>query len=169
MVEQGYGSIVNNSSSGHLGAPGRAVYAASKGALASLTYAWATDLEPHGIRVNALSSVADTEMSRQNATVLDGMRLPSPEENAPIVTYLLSDLSEGVSGQVFHRFQDGFMVLRHPEFSEHFAPVDEISAIGVARAFDSTLRAGLQRYGWYGPNGKDFELPLDNNPSKRSS
>jgi NAD(P)-dependent dehydrogenase (short-subunit alcohol dehydrogenase family) len=156
MIGQKHGSIVNNSSSGALGAPGRAVYAAAKGALASLTYAWAIDLAPYAIRVNAFSSVAVTGMSRQNPTPVPG--LATPEENAPVVTFLLSDAAEGITGQVVQRYRDGFMVLSHPDFTDHVASVPDASAAGVIAAFDPVLRAGLQRNGWYGPNGKDYRL-----------
>jgi NAD(P)-dependent dehydrogenase (short-subunit alcohol dehydrogenase family) len=154
MIGQKSGSIVNNSSSGSLGAPGRAVYAAAKGALASLTYAWSVDLASCGIRVNAFSSSAETAMSRQNPVPVPG--LSAPEDNAPVVTYLLSDASDGVTGQVVQRYRDGFMVWGHPDFTDHFAPVAEGSAAGVAAAFGPVLRAGAQRVGWYGPGGIDY-------------
>jgi NAD(P)-dependent dehydrogenase (short-subunit alcohol dehydrogenase family) len=156
MMGQKSGSIVNNSSSGALGAPGRAVYAAAKGALSSLTYAWAIDLAPYAIRVNAFSSVAATAMSAQNPTHVPG--LSTPEENAPAVTYLLSDASDGITGQVVQRYRDGFMVCSHPDFTDHVASVSDTSAAGVIAAFDPVLRAGIQRVGWYGPNGKDYRL-----------
>jgi NAD(P)-dependent dehydrogenase (short-subunit alcohol dehydrogenase family) len=162
MKAGGGGSIVNNCSSGHLGAPGRAAYAAAKGALASLTYAWAIDLAPVGIRVNAFSSVAATPMSQQSPAAALG--LPSPEANAPLVTYLLSDAAADITGQVIQRYQDGFMILSHPDFTEHFAAVGDESVRGVVEAFDPVLRANAQRVGWYGPNGRDFistGRPLD--------
>jgi NAD(P)-dependent dehydrogenase (short-subunit alcohol dehydrogenase family) len=160
MMGQKSGSIVNNSSSGSLGAPGRAVYAAAKGALASLTYAWAIDLAPYAIRVNAFSSVAETGMSRQNPAPVHG--LPEPESNAPLVTYLLSDAADGITGQVVQRYRDGFMVWSHPDFTDHFAPVPDLSAAGVAAAFDPVLRAGIQRVGWYGPGGTDYRPQATN-------
>ena len=149
MVSQKSGSIVNNASSGALGAPGRAVYAATKGALSSLTYAWAVDLAPYSIRVNAFSAVAETPMSTAPG-------LPTVEENAPMVTYLLSDASDGITGQVVHRFRDSFMVLSHPDFTDHIARVPGASAAGIVAAFDPVLRAASQRVGWYGPGDPDY-------------
>jgi NAD(P)-dependent dehydrogenase (short-subunit alcohol dehydrogenase family) len=154
MMGQKSGSIVNNSSAGALGAPGRAVYAAAKGALASLTYSWAIDLAPHAIRVNAFSSSAATGMSRQDPAHLPG--LPAPEQNAPLVTYLLSDAADGITGQVVQRYRDGFLVCSHPDFTDHAVSVSDTSAAAVIAAFDPVLRAGIQRNGWYGPSGKDY-------------
>jgi NAD(P)-dependent dehydrogenase (short-subunit alcohol dehydrogenase family) len=160
MMGQKSGSIVNNSSAGALGAPARAVYAAAKGALASLTYAWAIDLAPYAIRVNAFSSSAETAMSRQNPTPVPG--LPTAEQNAPLVTYLLSDAADGITGQVVLRYWDGFMVCSHPDFTDHAVSVSDTSAAGVIAAFDPVLRAGIQRNGWYGPSGKDYHRQATN-------
>lgn len=50
------GNIVNVSSAvGHKPSPGAGHYAASKAALESLTYSWALELAPQGIRVNAIA------------------------------------------------------------------------------------------------------------------
>jgi len=160
MMGQKSGSIVNSSSAGALGAPDRAVYAAAKGALASLTYAWAIDLAPYAIRVNAFSSSAATAMSRQNPTPLPG--LPTAEQNAPLATYLLSDAADGVTGQVVQRYWDGFIVCSHPDFTDHSVSISDTSAAAVIAAFDPILRAGIQRNGWYGPSGRDYrEHPGD--------
>jgi hypothetical protein len=95
-------------------------------------------------------------MSAQNPTHVPG--LSTPEENAPAVTYLLSDASDGITGQVVQRYRDGFMVCSLPDFTDHVASVSDTSAAGVIAAFDPVLRAGSQRVGWYGPNGKDYRL-----------
>jgi NAD(P)-dependent dehydrogenase (short-subunit alcohol dehydrogenase family) len=50
------GAIVNLSSQmGHVGAPGRSVYCATKHAVEGLTKALAVELAPHGIRVNSVA------------------------------------------------------------------------------------------------------------------
>jgi len=55
MKQQGYGSIINMSSTaGLFGYPFRAPYSASKWAVIGLTKTLACELGPHGIRVNAI-------------------------------------------------------------------------------------------------------------------
>jgi 3-oxoacyl-[acyl-carrier protein] reductase len=57
MIARGRGAIVNMASlAAHSGGgPGASVYAASKAAVLALTKAWARELAPHGIRVNAVA------------------------------------------------------------------------------------------------------------------
>jgi NAD(P)-dependent dehydrogenase (short-subunit alcohol dehydrogenase family) len=56
MIARGEGGAIVNMSSqmGHVGAPNRAVYCASKHALEGLTKAMAVELAPHRIRVNSI-------------------------------------------------------------------------------------------------------------------
>ena len=68
MVEAGRGgSIINVSSQmGHVGAPNRTVYCASKWALEGLTKAMAAELGAHRIRVNTLGpTFIETPLARQ--------------------------------------------------------------------------------------------------------
>lgn len=56
MVENGGGAIVNLGSwVARLSVPVGALYASSKGALETLTRAWAAEFGPHGVRVNTVS------------------------------------------------------------------------------------------------------------------
>ena len=147
MRSSGGGSIVNTTSSAQLGFPGLSVYSATKGALASLTYTWALDLASEGIRVNAFSPVADTAMSWLS-DVPKGV-LPAPEDNAPVVSYLLSDLAAGVTGQVVQRRPPNTLaVVSHPSITEHTGQVAEWTAEGVQRGFASVLREHAQDVGW---------------------
>jgi NAD(P)-dependent dehydrogenase (short-subunit alcohol dehydrogenase family) len=57
MLAAGHGGTIVNLSSqmGHVGAPNRSVYCATKHAVEGLTKALAVELAPHGIRVNAVA------------------------------------------------------------------------------------------------------------------
>lgn len=112
MVARGSGVIVNVTSGSMVGQRGAAAYSASKGAVASLTYSWASDLAGRGVRVNAVCPIAWTRLMA--ADPRGNPDAQPPERVAPLVTYLLSDLSAGVTGQVL-RLADGHLhVVRQP-------------------------------------------------------
>ena len=121
MHRQGRGAIVNVSSGAQAGIAAMGAYCASKGGIASLTYAWALDAAPHGIRVNAVSPVATTAMTRQTDDYLrargqlEGARpYVDPAGNAAAVAFLLSDAAAGVNGQVLRTHGDELQVMGHP-------------------------------------------------------
>lgn len=102
------GTIVNlSSAASRLGAPGEGVpYAASKGAVDSLTFGLAQEVAGEGIRVNAVSpGVIDTEIQPAGRVERIGPNLPmkrvgKAEEVAGAILYLLSDEASYVSGTV---------------------------------------------------------------------
>lgn len=145
MVKQGSGAIVNNTSSAQLGLPRMAAYGATKGGLAALTYGWALDAAVHGVRVNAYSPVAVTAMV--DLSPLQLQELPSPEDNAPIVSYLLSDLAHDITGQVVQRRGDALVVMSHPDLTEHSASAAPWTVKAVAEMLGPVLRTGLQPVG----------------------
>jgi len=70
MVEAGSGAVINLGSwIARLGIPVGALYSSTKGAMETLTRAWAAEFGPHGVRVNAISPGV--------------VRTPDPEETAP--------------------------------------------------------------------------------------
>ncbi len=150
MAEQGYGSIINITSEGHLGSSMVSTYSATKGAVASLTYSWAIDLMAKNIRVNAFAPRAETRMSRTANTRRSPstkLRHPDPKQNAPVVTYLLSDLSEGVTGQIVVSRGSEILLLTHPVVSRHRAIAESWTAQLVADKFGPILRQNLQPVG----------------------
>lgn len=94
----GAGVLITTTSSSAQGLGGSSVYAATKGAILSLTYSWAIEVEGTGIRVNCIRPRAMTRMSVVRGTPRPGAR--SPEEIAPLMEYLLDDRSAALNGQV---------------------------------------------------------------------
>lgn len=104
------GSIVNVSSqAGHVAAPGRSVYTATKFAIEGLTKVLAVELAPKGIRVNSICpTFIETAMTRPSLSdpafresVLSRIRLGrlgSVEDLMGAVVFLASDASSFVTG-----------------------------------------------------------------------
>lgn len=144
------GAIVNVSSGNQSGHLGFAVYGASKGAVSSLTYAWAAELGPLGIRVNAISPNSRTPMidrlSDQLGANPEERDYPSAGDNAAVVVYLLSDLAARLNGQVV-RVDHGLVSLTsHPAVVAPRVQVDYTPG-DVARVFDTELSDHLQPVG----------------------
>lgn len=109
MIRQKAGSVINISSMvGLHGNPGQLSYAASKGAVITLTRSAAKELANKNIRVNSIApGLTNTEMFRkaeyknmENRINRIGMgRLAKPEEIADACVFLGSDLSVYISGQ----------------------------------------------------------------------
>lgn len=106
----GGGSIVNISSilSTHP-SPGTSIYAATKGAVDTMTYALARELGPRGIRVNAIMpGYTNTRATEGNFAGELGDRLLAetplgrfgePEDIAPTAVFLASDDAHWISGE----------------------------------------------------------------------
>lgn len=93
LVGQGYGRVVLTASTGVLGLPQNAAYAAAKGGVIGLARSLATAGARHGIRVNCIAPAASTRMAGDG-----GPDLP-PELAAPMVAYLASEACP-VTGEV---------------------------------------------------------------------
>jgi NAD(P)-dependent dehydrogenase (short-subunit alcohol dehydrogenase family) len=116
MKRQGRGSIVNVTSGAHMGMLAMSAYGATKGAVASATYTWALEFAGTGIRVNALSPRAETRMAKVALDYSGVRRAPGlpPENNAPLVCYLLSDAAEAVTGQIVRIDDKTLSLIAHP-------------------------------------------------------
>jgi NAD(P)-dependent dehydrogenase (short-subunit alcohol dehydrogenase family) len=154
MLDQGGGVIVNATSGAQSGMRGQSVYAATKGAVASLTYAWAMDLLDRGIRVNAISPMAATSIGeravgRTQGTVGIQARhpLPSPDSNAPVVTFLLSDASNHINGQVIRIDRENLALMTHPGVLYPPLRNENWSLAAVEQAFATDLGGRVQPLG----------------------
>ncbi len=150
MREQGSGSVINVSSRAQSGVPASATYSATKGALASLTYSWALDVQSLGVRVNAVAPQAGGTATRNPATTRPGE--PTAEDMTPLITYLLSDRSRLVTGQVIRmgRSRPPYLdlaLMSHPGTTKSYANPEGWSVDALARLFDYTLGAELEPYG----------------------
>jgi len=142
MRAQRRGVIVNVTSGSMVGQRGAAAYSASKGAVASMTYSWAADLARSGVRVNAVCPIAWTRLMAADPHPNRGAH--PPERVAPLVTYLLSDLSAGVTGQVL-RLADGHLhVVRQPAIVRPVLHRETWTAEEIAAAVDGELAAALE-------------------------
>jgi NAD(P)-dependent dehydrogenase (short-subunit alcohol dehydrogenase family) len=100
LVEQGYGRIVNTTSSGMFGLPNNVGYATAKAGVVGLTRSLATAGAPHGIKCNLVAPAAYTRMAgpvdpeSPMATTMD------PDLVAPMMAFLAHE-SCPVTGEIY--------------------------------------------------------------------
>ena len=142
------GSIVNIASGALLGQRKLAAYAASKGAVASLTYSWALDLDSLDIRVNAVCPVAHTRMVWESERSL---RATPPERTpgkvAPLVMFLLADRSAGITGQLIRCNGRELHIVGQPYLKQPILTNDNWDTVSVERAFNEVFQAHLEPFG----------------------
>ena len=112
-----------------------------------------------GIRCNAISPTALTRMVGHTLEHRASPVTWPPESMAPLVVYLLSDLSQGLTGQVIRLWGANLHLIGHPQ---PVAPLERESwsVEDLDAAFRGPLRPQLQpfgrdsrRYEWKGPSG----------------
>lgn len=148
MMRHGGGSIVNISSGASLGQRKLATYAASKGAVASLTYSWALDMEDVGIRVNAVCPLAHTRMVWKSERSLRNCPPDrTPARIAPVVLFLLGDGSNGITGQLIRCNGPQLHIVGQPYLKAPILERQVWDSDSVQRAFDEVFSAHLEPYG----------------------
>jgi len=110
MVARGRGAIVLVSSQmGHVGAPNRTVYCASKHAVEGLTKALAVELAPSGVRVNAVAPtyirtpmtapfLAERAFERATVAAIPLGRIGEPDDVTGAVLFLCSPAAALITG-----------------------------------------------------------------------
>nr|WP_279616741.1 SDR family oxidoreductase [Streptomyces curacoi] len=99
--------IVNTSSgAGLLGSVGQGNYSAAKAGIIGLTLVAAAELARYGVQVNAIAPAARTRMTERTfaetmAAPVTGFDAMAPENVSPLVVWLGSAASAGVTGRVF--------------------------------------------------------------------
>ncbi|MFD7201769.1 SDR family oxidoreductase [Streptomyces sp. NPDC059893] len=98
--------VVNTSSgAGLLGSVGQGNYSAAKAGIVGLTLVAAAEMGRYGVQVNAVAPAARTRMTERTfadtmAAPEDGFDAMAPENVSPVVVWLGSAASEGVTGRV---------------------------------------------------------------------
>lgn len=154
MARQGCGRIVNVASGGQHGVRDATPYGTSKGAVASMTYCAAIDLDGLGVTVNAVCPRATTRMAHAEAAHARAKgreplfrEMLAAEDNAVLVAYLLSDAAAGFNGQVFRVEDDGFSLVSHPTVLVPRAIVDRRDGAAIATAVEEVLKPLAQPLG----------------------
>ena len=128
------GRIINTTSvSGIYGNIGQANYGAAKAGIAAFTVITALELARYGVTVNAVAPVALTRMTEnlQPTPPTDEEReAQSPRWIAPIVTWLASAESKGVTGRVFEASGRTFAIAEGWVRGPSQAPVDDPTRLG---------------------------------------
>jgi NAD(P)-dependent dehydrogenase (short-subunit alcohol dehydrogenase family) len=109
MAKRGRGAVINLGSwIARLGVPAGSLYSSTKGAMETLTRAWAAEFGPAGVRVNAISPGVirtpaihgDTHPAEVMMHGTPAGRSGTPDEVAHAAVYLASDEASFVHGTV---------------------------------------------------------------------
>jgi len=112
MIARHHGTIVNVSSlaAHNGGGPGASIYAASKAAVLALTKAYAKELAPHGIRVNAVSpgliggtpfhsTFTTPEAFQQAVRTIPLARAGEPDDVGAVIAFLAGEEASFITGE----------------------------------------------------------------------
>jgi 3-oxoacyl-[acyl-carrier protein] reductase len=105
--------VLISSTSGQRGEAGHTDYAASKGALISMTKGLATELAPYGIHVNCVApgwvatdmtteTVAHPETGKKISATIPLQRVGTPEEIAGPILFLCTDHAKFITGEILN-------------------------------------------------------------------
>lgn len=96
------------STSALIGNVGQANYSAAKLGIVALSKSIALDMQRYNVRSNCIAPFAWSRMTSaipdttpQEKARVERLKQMTPEKNAPLAAYLISDQAKGVSGQIF--------------------------------------------------------------------
>ncbi len=154
MKEQGYGRVINiTSSAGLRGNFGQTNYGAAKAGIMGMTFVWALELARAGITVNALAPAGVTRMT---GALAEGDEIPptlDPSLNAPLVAFLASEHAAHVNGQIFGRTDFSYTLFQHPKQIAWMHREGGWDVDAVVEQFDTMLGQHLQPVGMVMPKG----------------
>jgi len=143
------GRLINTTSGAGLqGSIGQSNYAAAKAGIAALTLNQAAELGRYGITANAICPVARTGMTTAVPAMAERMAAPddgsfdhfAPENVSSVVTWLCSERSGHVSGQIIEAeggriaIADGWRSTEGVDKGSRWAPADVGTALEAAMA-----------------------------------
>lgn len=152
-----YGRIINIiSSSGLIGDYGQSNYAASKGALFSLTRVWALELAKYGVTVNAIAPFAHTRVTDiipdNKPWLVDYLRkakTANPASVGKLCKFLISPDSRYITGQLFGIRDDEFYIFSQPRI------IDTVKGEVTQDLFNSAIKK-WEDFGWLYPLESDI-------------
>jgi NAD(P)-dependent dehydrogenase (short-subunit alcohol dehydrogenase family) len=139
--EQQSGSMIAFTSGAFAGSVAQANYSAAKGGIVSLVRSAAAGMFKYGVTANCIAPVARTRMS---ANVPFGLEMGDPEDVAPMVAFLCSDLSRSVTGQVYTVNGGRIAVWNQPVEVREMRNDGRWTVDGIAARFDEV---GQERMG----------------------
>jgi hypothetical protein len=104
-------------------------------ATGAITFGWAADARGAGVRINAISPVARTQMS-EGAAGVDAAAMADPDAIAPVVVFLLSDRSSPITGRVV-RFDGRALSVFGPDVEKAAA---QVAARWSARDIEAAVK-----------------------------
>jgi len=114
MKDNGQGTIINvSSTAGQRGEALHSHYAATKGAVISLTKSWSSELAPHGVTCNCVAPgwvetemctevFADKDYKESVRTSIPIQRIATPEDVAGPILFLASPLARHITGEIIN-------------------------------------------------------------------
>ena len=120
MIKQKKGRIITFASRAAAGGGGSAAYSSAKAGILGLTSALSSELQPHGITVNAIMPSADTQLfpgKRPAGAGTDGFPASlnlDPECIAPVVAYLATDGAQCITGRYIYASGGDICVYARP-------------------------------------------------------